>query len=316
MKITMRDKVILVIVAAGICAWGEYKMMFTPMQEKIISLQQETEAVKGLLTDITPLLEESEKLSKKENQLKKRIETIKASDHGRTVTNEEFLVFLGNSTAKNNVNVTGFNNLGLTVENDVYKMHIDMELKGSGNDINNVLTDIEKMGVKYSVGSVSYRQNEQYDYLKRFYDDLTDLPWYEDPDEEEIEEFNKQNNQEQSEDFAIEDNFDINTYYPEIDISPDIAVPEPSEPQESTTSEEAAETPKSIDERIDQLLKLMAFSPGNIGYEIELLTNNNYEYKEGQDMRLAITLCIIMFDEPIPGNILLYETENGENGVL
>ena len=33
-------------------------------------------------------------------------------------------------------------------------------------------------------------------------------------------------------------------------------------------------------------------------------------------MRLAITLCLIMFDEPILGNANLYETEIDEYGVL
>lgn len=318
MKITMRDKVILLVAAAMLCGFGEYKMVLTPMQNRIVALEEEKETAKGLLTDITPLLEESEKLTVKENQLKSRIETIKSSDLGNTVTNEEFLVFLGNSTAKNNVNVTGFNNLGLTIENDVYKMLIDMELKGNGADINKVLTDIENLGVKYSIGSVSYRQNEQYDYLKRFYDDLTDLPWYEEPDEEEIEEYNKENNPEVSDDLVEDEGFNTDTYFPEFDTGLDTTVPEQTKPDLSPTPspEITPEPPKSIDERLDQLLDLMAFKYGNTGYEVRLLTNNRYEYKEGQDMRLAVTLCLIMFDEPVLGNADLFETENSEYGVL
>ncbi|MBS7306106.1 MAG: hypothetical protein KIG39_05535 [Lachnospiraceae bacterium] len=313
MKLTMRDKIILLLVVACVCAWGGYKTVFTPMQNKIVSLEAEKETAKGLLTDITPLIKEAEKLTAKEKDLKNRIETIKSSDLGKTATNEELLVYIGNSTARHNVNVTGFNNLGLTVENDVYKMLIDMELKGKGNDINNVLKDIESMGVKYSVGSVSYRQNEQYDYLKRFYDYLTDLPWYEEPDEEEIEEFNKQN----QEDIGIgdiigEDVFVPDTFYPVPDTEiPDVLVPD-TVPEISPVPE----SPKSIDERLDQLLELMSFRYGNTGYELMLLTDNNYEYKEGQDMRLAITLCFIMFDEPASGNSIVFETENEDYGVL
>ena len=66
-------------------------------------------------------------------------------------------------------------------------MLIDMELKGNGADINKVLTDIENLGVKYSIGSVSYRQNEQYDYLKRFYDDLTYKVSFYPQDESDVE---------------------------------------------------------------------------------------------------------------------------------
>lgn len=309
MKITTRDKVIMLLAVAGVCVWGGYKTVFTPMQSRIASLEAEKETAKGLVTDITPLVSEAKKLEVKANDLKHRIDIIKSSDLGKTATNEEFLVYLGASTAKHNVNVTGFNNLGLTVENDVYKMLIDMELKGKGNDINSVLKDIENMGVKYSVGSVSYRQNEKYDYLKRFYDDLTDLPWYKEPDEEEIEEFFKQSQQ---------DSIGIDGPIDE-EISPDFVYPVPDSPAPDTfvpDTTPATEPPKSIDERLDQLLELMAYTSGNSGYEVMLLTNNNYEYKEGQDMRLAITLCLIMFDEPSSGNSISYETESEDYGVL
>jgi len=316
LRITMRDKVILVVTAALLCAWGEYNMILEPMQKKIVTLQKEKEAAKGLLTDITPLVEESEKLKIKENQLKNSIETIKTSDVGKTMTNEEFLVFIGDSTSKNNVNVTGFNNLGLTTENGIYKMIIDMELKGNSADINKVLTDIDNMGIKYSVGSLSFRQDEQYDYLKRFYDDLTDLPWYEEPDEEEIEEFKKENEDDSRDDSSTE-NEDISApdiYYPDFSPYPDSSVPEyvPSTP--SPTPE--PDVPKSIDERIDRLLEMTSFKIRSNNYEIKLLTNNDYSYKDGQNMRLAITMCLIMFDEPGLESTVIYETETDEHGTL
>ena len=300
MKITMRDKIVLLIIATMICGWGEYKLICNPMQERINELNEEKEIAKGLLTDITPLLKESEKLKVKENQLISRIDAIKSSGMGKTVTNEDFLMFLGNSTAKNNVKVTGFNNLGVTSENDVYKMLIDMELRGNGADINNVLSDFDNMGVKYSVGSVSYRQNQKFDYLKRFYDDDTELPWYEEPDEEEIAKFNMENTPPTSDDFFGEHLTDEENY-PEFDysqdLSPDITVPEQTEP--TPEPKPAPEEPKSIDDRIEQLLELTDFSKNCTNYGVKFLTNNSSVYKEGQDMRLAITVCLIMFDEPV-----------------
>lgn len=310
MKLTMRDKVLLLLAAACLCAWGEYNLVLKPIRTEIVSLRQEKDTAKGLLSDISPLLRETAKLKETENQLKDHIETIKSSDLGKTITNEEFLVFIGNSTAKNNVNVTGYNNLGIVAENDIYKMIIDMEMKGSGADINKVLTDMDSLGIKYSIGSVSYRQNEQYDYLKRFYDDLTDLPWYEEPDEEEIEEYNKKQ-QEILGEFEIPDE---ELFVPEQNqgvIIPELVVPSPEPIPEQTP-----EPPKNIDERLDQLLELTAYRYGNTGYEVKLLTNNNYEYKEGQDMRLAITVCLIMFDEPAPGETIFYEMGEGNYGIL
>ena len=73
MKISMRDKFILLLAVATVCVWGGYKTVFTPMQDKIVSLEAEKETAKGLLTDITPLIKEAEKLTAKEKELKNRI---------------------------------------------------------------------------------------------------------------------------------------------------------------------------------------------------------------------------------------------------
>lgn len=310
MKITMRDKVILILLAACICVWGEYKMVLKPMHSQLVSLTDEKETAKELTADVSPLLAEMSKLKAKEGQLKNHIESIKSSDICKTITNEEFLVFVGNSTAKNNVAVTGYNNLGVVSDNDIYKMIVDMEMKGSGDDINKVLTEMDDLGIKYSIGSVSYRQNEQYDYLKRFYDDLTELPWYKEPDEKEIEEYNKEQ-QGTDEEIIIPD---VEMFLPEQNIEPEIIAPEVIQP--TPTPVPTPEAPKNLDERIDQLLELMAYRYGNTGYEVQLLTNNKYEYKEGQDMRLAITVCLIMFDEPAPGETLFYDMGDGNYGIL
>ena len=104
--------------------------------------------------------------------------------NGITATNEEFLVFLGNSAKENNVAVSGFNELGTEVKGGIYRTVFDFELKGSSVDINKVLEDINNMGIKCSFGSVSYRQNEGFDYLKRFFDDISELPWYKEKEDD------------------------------------------------------------------------------------------------------------------------------------
>lgn len=138
-------------------------------------LEQNKAEVEGQSGDITPLEEKSEKLRSEEKKLKDSVDNIKKLSGGLTTTNEEFLVFLGKSAEENNVAVSGFTDLGTTDTDGIYRSTFDFELKGSGADINKVLEDINNIGIKCSYGSVSFRQNEKYDYLKRFFDDLSDL---------------------------------------------------------------------------------------------------------------------------------------------
>ena len=58
----------------------------------------------------------------------------------------------------------GFSDLGEDESNGIYKAKFNFELQGSASSLNTVLSDIDRMGVKYSVGSVSYRQLGDYDF--------------------------------------------------------------------------------------------------------------------------------------------------------
>ena len=177
MAVTLRDKFILLFLAFLLTIYGGYKAMWIPTNTTIAELEKQKENVKGQAGDIKPLLEKSEALKNREKALRSSVNNIKELSGGLTMTNEEFLVFLGKTTEKNNVQVSGFNDLGVVNTDGIYRSIFDFEVKGNSVDINKVLEDINNIGIKCSYGSVSYRQNEQYDYLKRFFDDLSDLPW-------------------------------------------------------------------------------------------------------------------------------------------
>ena len=173
MAVTLRDKFILLFLAFLLAIYGGYKAMWIPTNTKIAELEKQKENVKGQAGDIKPLLEKSEALKNREKALRSSVNNIKELSGGLTMTNEEFLVFLGKTTEKNNVQVSGFNDLGVVNTDGIYRSIFDFEVKGNSVDINKVLEDINNIGIKCSYGSVSYRQNEQYDYLKRFFDDLS-----------------------------------------------------------------------------------------------------------------------------------------------
>lgn len=309
MTVTLRDKFILLVLAFALLAYGGYKTLWIPATEKIALLEQNKSEVEGQSGDITPLEEKSEKLRSEEKKLKDSVDNIKKLSGGLTTTNEEFLVFLGKSAEENNVAVSGFTDLGTTDTDGIYRSTFDFELKGSGADINKVLEDINNIGIKCSYGSVSFRQNEKYDYLKRFFDDLSDLPWYKEPEKEDAA-----NDAETIPEIKLPE-ITIPDYIPDYDLTPQpdepAALPQPTEPpaKEETPKDE----PKSIEERLNDLLEQTS---ANMPYRITFLANSSDNYKSVQNMRLSVTVCFIMYNEPSRETSFLNDTESGDDAIL
>lgn len=307
LKLTLRDKIILIVIVSVLCFWGEYKLILCPMRQSVSELNKQKIEAKALMTDVTPLMAKAERVKSEKDKLKEKMEDIKCTYSEKAIRKEDFLVFIGKSTEKNNVYVTKYNNIGVTSENGVYKMYVDMELKGDTKNINKVITDIDSLGVKYSVGSMSYRQNVEYDYLKRFYDDLTDLPWYKEPEKKDDE----QSDTETADDKEEEQIAEMPQYSPVPEKEPPKPVL-PYEEQPKTVSP-PEEIPKSLEQRLEELLEPTVYNGRSIKGGIMLVANKKNTYIYAGDMRLAVTICIVMFDEPT-GN-LAYDSEN-DYGVL
>lgn len=309
MTVTLRDKFILLVLAFALLAYGGYKTLWIPATEKIALLEQNKSEVEGQSGDITPLEEKSEKLRSEEKKLKDSVDNIKKLSSGLTTTNEEFLVFLGKSAEENNVAVSGFTDLGTTDTDGIYRSTFDFELKGSGADINKVLEDINNIGIKCSYGSVSFRQNEKYDYLKRFFDDLSDLPWYKEPEKDDAA-----NDAETIPEIKLPE-ITIPEYIPDYDLTPQpdepAALPQPTEPSEK--EETPKDEPKSIEERLNDLLEQTS---ANMPYRITFLANTGDSYKSVQNMRLSVTVCFIMYNEPSRETSFLNNTESGDDAIL
>lgn len=310
MTVTLRDKFILLVLVFALLAYGGYKALWIPATEKIALLEQNKSEVEGQSGDITPLEEKSEKLRNEEKKLKDSVDNIKKPSGGLTTTNEEFLVFLGKSAEENNVAVSAFTDLGTADTDGIYRSTFDFELKGSGADINKVLEDINNIGIKCSYGSVSFRQNERYDYLKRFFDDLSDLPWYKEPEKEDAA-----NDAEIIPEIKLPE-ITIPDYIPDYDLSPlpdePSVLPQPSEPP--ATEETPKDEPKSIEERLNDLLEQTSVK--NMPYRITFLANTGDSYKSVQNMRLSVTVCFIMYNEPSRETSFLNNTESGDDAIL
>ena len=314
MTLTFRDKIILLVLIFAVGIYFGYQALWIPSAAKIAELEKNKQSIQNLAGDLEPLLKETERLKKAEKEAKDSVNNIKSLSGGLTATNEEFLVFLGNSAKENNVTVSGFNDLGTEAKDGIYRTVFDFELKGSGADINKVLEDINNIGIKCSFGSVSYRQNESYDYLKRFFDDLSELPWYKEKDDKE----EKADEQQQEQQEPPKPEKPIPEREPER--LPEQQIPTvPNVPADSNTPPAEEKQPESIEDRLNDLLKQTAYMTAN-PYKVVFLTNTKNtpvpEYKAAQQMRLNVTVCLIMYNEPSFENSFLNKTESDANAIL
>ena len=320
MTLTFRDKIILLVLAFAVGIYVGYQALWVPATAKIAELEENKQSIQNLAGDLEPLLEETERLKKAEKEVKDSVNNIKSLSGGLTATNEEFLVFLGDSAKENNVIVSGFNDLGTEAKDGIYRTVFDFELKGSSVDINKVLEDINNMGIKCSFGSISYRQNEGYDYLKRFFDDLSELPWYKEKEDEEEKTDEQQEQQETSK---------AETPVPGTgaeQIPQQQAPVTPDTPADSATPPAEDKQPESIEDRLNDLLQQTSYKAQTsyrtqTPYKVVFLTNTNAEqptaeYKAGQQMKLNVTVCLIMYNEPSFENSFLNKTESDSDAIL
>ena len=324
MKITIRDKVILVTFLLICACYCFYRFAVIPTNNEISGLKTEKSQLHSFSTDVTPLMEQSKKLTKEKEGLMKKVENVHSVSGGYTATNEEFLMYLGDVTLKNNVDVIGFNELGTENINGVYTSNFDFELKGSPKNINEVLNKIDGMEIKYSIGSVSYRQNEAYNYLKRFYDNITNFSWYKEPEEEDIIANNENTDdtlEEETEDYTDIYVPDFPQYTPPTQVEEINPTQKPKEEPEETIEPEVTEKPiitdepESINDRINNLLQNISNINGR-KYYATYLSKNDTEYVGQSEMRLAITIRLIMFNEPSDTTSFYVHEKEDEDGIL
>ena len=86
----------------------------------------------------------------------------------------------------------------------------------------------------------------------------------------------------------------------------------PQEPEIPDSNE-----PKSIEDRLNDLLE-NTYS-ANKPYRVMFLANNQgsgVSYKKGQDMRLSVTVCFIMYNEPSMSTSFLSQAGGEDDGIF
>jgi len=204
--------------------------------------------------------------------------------------------------------------LGLESDNGVWKATFDFRIRGTLKSINSVCKRIDMMGIRYSVGSMSLRQNEQYPYLERNFDKFSNLGWYKDPIAPKEDE---------TAETPSKDNDIIEPVIPETSKIPEvIPEPTPTQPTPTPTPTPVPEpTPNTdngnITDRLNDLLGLISYRTSK--YEVRFLTNTanyessfSYDENNGDIMTLTVTIQLEMYEQPIAGSSIII-TEEGEN---
>lgn len=320
MKLTVRDRLILCVVAILIGVFGCAKLIWQPLSSKIIAMKNERAELKLTLTDKSPLEQTLKQLHIDNESLTKQISKIKGADTAKTLTKEEFLVFISNAAQKNDAEIIRFNDLGMENQNGVWKATFDFQIRGTLSNINTICEKIDMTGIRYSIGSMSLRQNEKYPYLERSFDQFSNLEWYIDPVKP------KEDSQDitPNEESLILPHEEIT---PTIPVSPDVL--EESIPDSTPTPSPTPTLPPmpdtdngDITDRLNELLELTNYSTP--AYKFMFLSDSiNFEPSFSVDndnddvMTIAITLQLIMYEKPIVGaSIIITEEGESDNAIL
>lgn len=319
MKIKFRDKAVAILLLTVLVIYAVFNYVVSPANIEVDKLKDKKEKVEAMLSDIEPLLKETQEKQEQKENVYEKYEMIKSSEASKTATSEEFLVYLGKSAETNNVKVTGFSDLGNSFEDGIYRACYDIELLGTPFEITHVIQDLDKMGIVYSVGSASFRQDKEYDYLKRFFDTKTNLLWYTEPEEKEEEKSDEEQvvaeepTEQKTEEVIVPPKTETVKPIPEQNESADNTekVEDETEQQKDKENVLLPEN-ESIENRLDELLKLSSFRPR---YRVVPLSNlvtseNPYTNK----MRLSFTVSLIMFKEPSPDTSFI-KVEKAEESV-
>lgn len=290
MQVNDKGKIVAAIAALFIMIYAAVQMVYMPLSIRIQQAETEKREAEALKSDISPVLEQKQKLQKEEKQLSDKVADITETSGGKTATKEEFLLFLGETAKKNNVGVIGFKDCGMTKLGGIYTQTFDFQLKGDRNSINNILAQINDMGIKTSYVSVSFRQNLELDYLKRYFDELSDFPWFKEQDEAE----NEDEDEDEDEGETVREAY-LNAGV--TDVSEQFTLPREIEPQVPYTEDEPED---AANEGIGSMITQTVYKNPQKGIQTGLVYVSKKSKTSEQDsrMRLAVTVKLIMFNQP------------------
>ncbi len=296
-KLSIRDKCILLGLLFVLITYSGYKYLWIPVNAKIIKLNEQENELKGKIGDQVQLDNQIKELELKNIKHIKEIEEFKQAKGGVSLNKEDFLLFLGEKCSERSVELIKFNDLGTKEdESGAWKVQMDFELRGTLEDLNGICESIDNIGIKYSVGGMSLRKDENFSYLARFFDDTSKLGWYKD----ETENAEGENAEEEiSEDKTIEyepiysEQLEVKPIIPDVS-SPQLAPRIEKEAVQEKENPELTPAPPNKESITDRLNRLLELSNRTNAYNSILLSNIDSQEK----MRLNITIQFTVYKNP------------------
>lgn len=301
-KLTLRDKAILSVLILAAFVYAGYNYLYIPATRDLGGLHEQIEELSG--KDFTHLDGKLETLEAENTDGLKVIGEIKTAETDNSFDSQMFLIFLSSVCDKNGINLVKFNELGQNEQEGIWKQRYDFELCGSVGSINQVVGSIDGLKVKYSINSMSFRQNNNYTFLERLFDGISKLEWYTDPipEPEETEEV--------EEPTGVEELPELQKLIPPPPAAPTITPIPPSPAAPATTPEitptpEAEKLPEPEQRKDDSEtnLPLAALSSFNFAPRVMFVT----EYESSDVFRLCITIEFTMYSDPKTGGAIKSE---------
>lgn len=179
MKITgIREKAICCVFIIVVLAGMLYQLCWNNIYTRIVTQSETASKINEDVADLTAVEDSRNRLKETAQQLRSDISEKQNSYTGNGITKEEFMVYFNNTTSAYNLKVMSFAYQGGEQLDSVTKMKYAAEVRGSMDNLNNLVQSFDQMGIKYSVGDISLRQDGTYGYLKRYYDTISDFSWY------------------------------------------------------------------------------------------------------------------------------------------
>ncbi len=158
------------------------KLIFLPIisfgqtqSEKAANLRKST----GYVDELN---EELSSLESRRQKLTATVMEINDNERQNRTNAAKMLDWLGLEAKAYYLDIISFNEPeSSTSDGRVTETTLSWELRGPIPNLYKFIEDLDELGIKHSVGSINLRIDEDYDFLGRYYDAVTSIPWYSDP---------------------------------------------------------------------------------------------------------------------------------------
>lgn len=256
-----------------------FKLVFMPILAFGHSQSEKAADLKKNTGYIDELLEKRDSLNKEYAEILGQITDISEAEKNKNTNVTKMLDWFGLKANDYSLDVISFNELqNGSSDPRIKETVLNWEIRGTMPRLQGFCSELDNLGIKYSIGSISLRIDESYDFLGRYYDTVTCIPWYSNPLDEQPE----PEKHEQSPSVTV-------SPQPEQDTPVQTPEPQPVQPLPSQNTPEPANEPEkpaaaktpSINDRLNELLQKTHFINGEKyrAIKIPAIMNKNYTAK-------------------------------------